>query len=231
MAKKNTNSNVDTTMETLAKSESFIVKHKIKLIVAASLAAGLVIGYLIYEGIQDKKDQEGREALITIEQKGMDAPKSIEANLELSLEDVYSSILADYESYLKEHEGHIVGIAPFQAGVAAFHTGDYNKAIGFFSQYDGSDNIYNARAKACIGDCYVALEDYENALANYESAIEINDFVWTPEYLFKAAIVAEKLGNNEKALAMYKRIKNEFPHSMLVQQGQIDKYIGRVEAK
>ena len=48
-------------------------------------------------------------------------------------------------------------------------------------------------------------------------------------YLLKAGAVAEKLGENAKALSFYQTIKDQYPQSM--EGYEIDKYIGRIENK
>ena len=48
-------------------------------------------------------------------------------------------------------------------------------------------------------------------------------------YLLKAGQVAEKLGENEKALGYYETIKDSYPQSM--EAYDIDKYIARIENK
>ena len=47
--------------------------------------------------------------------------------------------------------------------------------------------------------------------------------------LLKAGAVAEKLGQNEKALGFYELIKDQYPQA--VEAYDIDKYIGRIENK
>ena len=48
-------------------------------------------------------------------------------------------------------------------------------------------------------------------------------------YLLKAGVVAEKLGENAKALSFYEKIQDQYPQSM--EAYDIDKYIGRIENK
>ena len=48
-------------------------------------------------------------------------------------------------------------------------------------------------------------------------------------YLLKAGIVAEKLGDNKKALGFYETIEDKYPQSM--EAYEIGKYIARVENK
>ena len=53
--------------------------------------------------------------------------------------------------------------------------------------------------------------------------------MFAASYLLKAGATAEKIGDNAKALSCYKKIKEAYPQSM--EGYDIDKYIGRIEAK
>ena len=46
-------------------------------------------------------------------------------------------------------------------------------------------------------------------------------------YLLKAGQVAEEMGNKDKALDFYKKIKDQYPES--AEASDIDKYITRIE--
>ena len=113
------------------------------------------------------------------------------------------------------------------AGACALQTGDFDKAIKYYKKYDGEDKILLARAQAGIGDAYVGLEDYKSALAAYEKAAATIDNMYAAGYLLKAGQVAEELGDKEKALAYYNKIKDQYPQS--AEASDIDKYITRIE--
>jgi Uncharacterized protein conserved in bacteria len=113
------------------------------------------------------------------------------------------------------------------AGACALQTGEFDKAIKFFKKYAGEDSILLSRAQAGIGDAYVGLEDYKNALAAYEKAAATVDNVFSAGYLLKAGQVAEELGDKDKALAFYNKIKDQYPNA--VEAADIDKYITRIE--
>ena len=113
------------------------------------------------------------------------------------------------------------------AGACALQTGDFDKAIKYFKKYDGKEAILLSRAQAGIGDAYVGLEDYKNALAAYEKAAATIDNMFAAGYLLKAGQVAEELGDKEKALAFYNKIKDQYPQS--AEASDIDKYITRIE--
>ena len=67
------------------------------------------------------------------------------------------------------------------------------------------------------------------ALGYFEKAAAKVDNMFAAGYLLKAGLVAEKLGDDAKALSFYKTIKDKYPQSM--EGYDIDKYIGRIENK
>lgn len=117
----------------------------------------------------------------------------------------------------------------FYAGVCEYQLGNYNEAISYLSSYKGKDKILLARATACIGDSYVALNDYAKAVGYFEKAASIVENIYAAGYLLKAGVTYEELGQNDKALAAYKTIKDKYPQSM--EGYDIDKYISRIEAE
>ena len=149
---------------------------------------------------------------------------------------------ADYELALNG-DGNVLGFVQildeygkkagksvnFYAGVCELQLGNYESAIKYLQAYNGKDAILAARAKACIGDAYVGLEDYKKALACFEEAAAVVDNMFAAGYLLKAGVVAEKLGEDAKALSFYEKIQDQYPQSM--EAYDIDKYIGRIENK
>ena len=115
------------------------------------------------------------------------------------------------------------------AGICELQLGNYDLAIENLKSYKGKDAILKARALACIGDCYVELENYEKALSYFEKAAGVVDNMFAAGYLLKAGLVAEHLGKKEKALEFYNLIKDEYPTTP--RGADIVKYISRVEAK
>jgi tetratricopeptide (TPR) repeat protein len=112
-------------------------------------------------------------------------------------------------------------------GVAKLQTGQFEEAIGLLKKYKGEDPILLARAQACIGDAYVELENYKDAIAWYEKAAKTTDNAFAAAYLLKAGIAAEAEGDSAKALGFYQTIKDQWvaaPEAM-----EIDKYITRIQ--
>lgn len=117
----------------------------------------------------------------------------------------------------------------FYAGVCELQLGNFQSAINYFKKYNGKDKILAARALACTGDAYVALEDYNSALSYFDKAANVVDNMFAASYLLKAGVVCEEMGNTDKALSYYKTIKDKYPQS--IEGYDVDKYISRIENK
>ena len=112
------------------------------------------------------------------------------------------------------------------AGICNLQLGNNEQAIKYLKKYNGKDTILAARALACIGDAMVNLDDVKGAVAYFEKAAAKGDNVFAAAYLLKAGVCYEALGNNAKALACYKQIKDKYPQSF--EAYDIDKNIAKV---
>lgn len=115
----------------------------------------------------------------------------------------------------------------YYAGVCELKLKNYEDAITYLDSYKGGDDFLAPRAIACKGDAYVGLQEYGKALECFEKAAAKKDNVFAAGYLMKAAAVCEKTGDSEKALALYKKVKDQYPNA--IESREIDKYISRIE--
>ena len=193
--------------EAVSKTELFFQKNG-KLIygcVAAVLLIALAI--LAYNRfIYQPKKAEAQKEMFKAEQK------FAAGDFELALNGDDNNM--GFEEIISTY-GKKAGEAVYlYAGGSALQLGDFEKAIKYFKKYAG-------------GDAYVGLEDYKNALAAYEKAAATADNLFAAGYLLKAGQVAEELGDKDKALSLYKKIKDQYPQA--VEAADIDKYITRIE--
>ena len=115
----------------------------------------------------------------------------------------------------------------FDAGICQLQLKNYAEAVEYLKKYNGKDPILKGRALSCLGDAYAGLDQMENALASYKSAIKTNNSVFTAAYLLKAGLAAELLGRKDEALGFYNEIKVKYPTT--VEAMEVDKYISRLE--
>jgi tetratricopeptide (TPR) repeat protein len=131
----------------------------------------------------------------------------------------FVDIIADY--------GTKAGKAVYlYAGICELELGNNEEALSYLKKYNGKEPILAARAKACEGDAYVALGDYEAALRSYKAAVNCADNMFAAGYLLKEGSVLEALDRKEEALACYKTIEEKYPQSL--EAYDIAKYIARV---
>ena len=222
MAKEIKNQNVEAVVEAVSKTEQFFNKNG-KLI--GGIAAGIVVVAAIvfcwYKFAYQPALQEAQGQMAYAEEnfRGGD--------YELALNGDGNTL--GFVQIIDEYGTKAGKAVYFYAGVCELQLGNFESAIKYLEAYKGSDAILEARATACIGDAYVGLEDYGKALNYFEKAAKAADNMFAAGYLLKAGAVAEKLGENAKALSFYQTIKDQYPQSM--EGYEIDKYIGRIENK
>ena len=113
------------------------------------------------------------------------------------------------------------------AGACEYQLGNFEQAISYLKKYNVKDPILGARALSCMGDAYVGLENYEEAVKCFNAAADKSDNIYAAAYLQKAGVAYEALGKKAEALKCYKTISDKYPQS--VEAYDIDKYISRVE--
>ena len=208
--------------ETVSKTEQFFNENK-KLIYGLIIAV-LVVGFgvLAYnQWILKPKQAEAMEQMFPAESAFAAGEYELALNGDGNVLG-FKDILDQYGT----KGGKAVN---FYAGVCELQLGNFQEAINYLKKYKGKDHILSARALACLGDAYTGLEDYNTAVSYFEKAADLSDDMFSAAYLLKAGVTYEELGNNDKALACYKRIKDNWPQS--VEGYDIDKYISRIESK
>ncbi|WP_299226347.1 tetratricopeptide repeat protein [uncultured Psychroserpens sp.] len=218
--------------EGASKAEDWAVKNQKNIFIVVGLAAAIVLGYLGYNKfIAEPKASEAMNEMFTA-QKYFD-----EAVTGTAKDSLYTLALNGGEGkygmldIVEEYGGTPAGnLANYYAGMAYLNLKDYTNTVKHLSDFKTDDAVLNPIAKGAIGDAFVQLNQPEQALEYYEKAIAAskNDYT-TPMYLFKAANVALELGQSDKALNNFKRIKEEFSSS--TEAANIDVFIGRAEAK
>jgi tetratricopeptide (TPR) repeat protein len=128
----------------------------------------------------------------------------------------------------KDYSGLPSGnLANYYAGACYMQMGDFANAIKYFEDFDESGNIFSVMKYGSLADCYAEKGDEKKALSLYEKAAGAgkNESLQS-ENLFRAGLLAEKLGDKAKAQGHFSRLRKEFP---LTPRGrEIDKYIIRV---
>jgi tetratricopeptide (TPR) repeat protein len=209
---------------TVDKSESFLEKHQ--KVVTICVAAAIVIVIAIFA--LQKYYFQPREVA---------AQNSVYTAQKYFGNDEFDKALngdgndLGFLDVIDQYKSTTVGkTAYYYAGISYLRLGEYESAIEYLKKYNPREKDYYVYAisKAAIGDAYVELEDYNNAVKYYSEAASINkNELTTPEFMKKLAFAYELSGNNKKALDTYKKIKADYPNAAIKQE--VNRNIGRLE--
>ena len=139
-----------------------------------------------------------------------------------------------YMEVADRYKGDAAGkLAALSAGEALYTQGKYQEAAEYLKRFSSKDDVLEANALVLTGDCYVNLENYDEALTYYQKAIRKadNNPQIVPRVLLKEANVYDAQGNYGKALDCYQQIKNNFPEFRLGNGMEMDAYISREMAR
>ena len=222
MAKEIRNENAEAVVEAVSKTEQFFEKNgKLLSIICVAVVVACAAVFCWYKFINQPKVAEAQGQMALAEENFRTGDYELALNGD-------GNVLG-FVQILDEYGTKAGKAVKFYAGVCELQLGNYESAIKYLQAYNGKDAILAARAQACIGDAYVGLEDYKKALSCFEQAAAEVDNMFAAGYLLKAGVVAEKLGENAKALSFYEKIQDQYPQSM--EAYDIDKYIGRIQNK
>ena len=222
MAKEIKNENAEAVVEAVSKTEKFFQDNgKLISIICAAFVVACALVFCWFKFAYLPKVNEAQGQMAYAEQNFRTG------DFELALNGDGNSL--GFVQIIDEYGKKAGRSVYFYAGVCELQLGEWEQAIKYLEAYKGKDAILAARATACIGDAYVGLEDYKKALGYFEKAAAEADNMYAAGYLLKAGAVAEELGDNAKALSFYKKIKDQYPQS--IEAYDVDKYIGRIEAR
>ena len=220
MAKEIKNENVEAVVEAVSKTEKFFNENgKVLGGIVAGFAVVAAIVFCWYKFAYQPAVEEAQGQMAVAEENFRAADYELALNGD-------GNVLG-FTQIIDEYGAKAGKAVYFYAGVCELQLGNYELAIKDLKAYKGTDEILKARALACIGDAYVGLENYAEALVYFEKAAAVKDNMFAANYLLKAGLTAEKLGQNEKALGFYELIKDQYAASP--EGYEIDKYIGRIQ--
>ena len=141
---------------------------------------------------------------------------------------------AQYMEVADQYDSDAAGkLAALSAGEALYNQGRYEEAAQYLKKFSSKDDVLEANALVLTGDCYVNLENYDEAINYFQKAVRKangNPQI-VPRVLLKEANVYDAQGNYGKALECYQQIKENFPGFQLGNGMEMDAYIAREIAR
>lgn len=194
------------TGEVLSRGEHFFEKH-------ANLIFYIVLGLIIIafgvwayiQYVAKPRTESAYEALYSAEDNFIMGEDSTVLSTTGISDQGVMSVAKDYKSTKAATLAHLY------AGVANYDLGKYQEALQELKKYSAKDQLVSPSILRLMGDCCVQLDRFEEAIDYFKKAADKADNpVVSPGCLIKAARVYEHMQKTDKALGLYKEVKDKY---------------------
>lgn len=213
------------------KTEAWLEKNQKKVLGIIGVIAAIVVIGLVYQNfINTPKEKEAMNDMFQAQlyfEKAVNGEDSDE-NYSLALNggDGQFGFIDIMQNYNRTKAGNL---ANYYAGMSYLHTKDYKNAITYLDKFKSKDELLAPLATGAIGDAFVQLEQYKEALDYYEKAANMRDNVLiTPVYLLKAGTIALELDKASLAKKYLEKLVEDYPNSKEAEKGLT--YLGTAQA-
>ena len=209
----------------ILKTQAFFQKFGRQILIVVGAIVVVVGGFYSYKQFIIKPKEEKAAELIYKAQQYFSLDSS---KLVLDGDGTTKGVLYVINNYGGTKSANL---AKYYAGVSYLKLGQFDKAIEYLKDFQTDAKQVQMVAYGCLGDAYAEIGKKDDAVDYYQKAGKTfeKDEAVSAEYLFRAGLLSETMGNNDKALEIYKDIKEKYPKTE--KGNQIDKYIYRLSVK
>ena len=218
--------------ENLEKAESFVVKYKKPIAIAAIAIVAIVAGTLLYHALYAAPRADKASTAIA---KGQEYCNTEQFDKALNGDG------ASYAGFVKIADDYsgtdAANLANLYAGLCYANTGKWKEAVTYLEKYSTADDMMvSPAAVSALGNAYAQTGDVDKAISTLKKAADmadskadggINNSI-APTFLIQAGELLESQGKKADALKLYQDIKKKYVNAVVVQSSEIDKYIERV---
>lgn len=218
--------------EGASRTEEWAVKNQKYIIGVVAAVAIAVLAYLAYKKlVVEPKQKDAMNEMYTAKKYYDDAVSGV------SSDSLYKMALDGGEGkygmldIINNYGGtDAANQASYYAGMSYLNLKDYENAIKHLGNFSTEEKITNPMSKGAIGDAFIQLNQLPEGLDYYEKAFKanVNEYT-TPLFLMKAARIAIRLEQNQKAFDYLTRITSEFSTSAEAKDAEV--LLGMVEVK
>lgn len=219
MAKKNQiqDENLENVQEVLSTSGKWIEEHDklltgIMLAVFAVVCACMLIHTYVIKPRVVNAQEETAKAVVYFQA----------GQYELALNGDEADCIG-FAAVADKYSNQAGKLAALYAGICEYELGAYDEALEYLKKFDADDVNIAPASQLLVADTYVELGEYDQAVKAYAKVIKSGNEALAPLALKKQGIVYLKLGENEKAAAAFRAVKEDYPAS--VEAADIEKYV------
>ncbi len=207
----------------ITRSEEFIQKNqKTLIIIVAAILVVILAIFGLRKWVFQPRETRAAEEMFAAEQwfdQG-DFEKALNGD------DTFRGFLGIIDNYGCTKAGNL---AKYYAGASYLRLGNFDEAIHWLKKYNGKDTFTRPLAKMMLADAYMEKGETATAAKTYVAAADMDDnYITAPTALFKAGVAYLMLGDNQKALDCFQRVKKNYPESS--EWSEMDRYIALAEA-
>jgi tetratricopeptide (TPR) repeat protein len=208
--------------EAFGRTEQFIEKYQMTILIVLGVIIVIVLGFFGFKRFYLSPKEKEAQSQMFMAEKYFEQDSLKKA---LNGDGQYLGFLAIIDEYGLTSSANL---AHYYSGICYLKLGQYDLALEQLDKFSSDDQMVGPMAKGAMGDANMELKQVEKAAVLYQDAAEMKKNEFTSPMLFmKSAMAYEELGKFDKALTLYKRIKEEFPRSK--EGREIDKYISYAE--
>ncbi len=208
--------------EALSKTEQFIEKHQLTLIIVVAVIVIVVLGFYGYKKLYVAPMESEAQSQMFVAERYFEIDS---LNRALYGDGNNLGFLDIIDDYGVSKAGNL---AKYYAGISFLKLGQYEDAIDYLKSFDKDDQIIGAMALGALADAFLELDDPDEAVDYYLKAANYNKNAFTtPLFLLKAGWTYEILEDYDEAAKLYEKIYKDYPRSN--EAREIEKYKARAE--
>ena len=220
-------------VDVITRARGFWANYSKPIIYISAAIILLAGGWLAYKYLVKLPKEDKANDSVFVVQKSFgnfsnaqtDTLKTVLANVVLNGDGANSGAL----KFISKYDGtNAANLCNYYAGASYLYLKQFDKAIKYLNDFDTDALQIKSRAYGMIGDAYAELKKNSDALDYYKKAAGVNekDEFTSSEFLFRAGMFAESIGNKKEAIDLYKKIKTDYPLSD--RAANIDRYLARL---
>jgi tetratricopeptide (TPR) repeat protein len=204
--------------EAFSKTEHFIEQYQQIILIVIGVIIVVVLGFFGFKRFYLAPREKDAQSQMFMAEKYFEQDSLKKA---LNGDGQYLGFLAIIDEFGMTKSANL---AHYYAGICYLKLGQFETALEQLDKFSTDDKLIGPMAKGAMGDANMELKQVQKAADLYMEAAEMkkNEFT-SPLFLKKAAMAYEELGNYEKAISIYKQIKENYARSN--EGREVDKYI------